>query len=56
MINPNETKSVFWLIIILVVAALLFGAYRYFKCKKNCKIASAPDPEAAPVETEEAEV
>lgn len=55
MINPNETKSVFWLIIILVVAALLFGAYRYFKCKK-CKIASAPDPEAAPVETEEAEV
>ena len=56
MINPNEIRSTFWLIIILVVAALLFGAYHYFKCKKNCKIASAPDPEAAPVETEEAEV
>ena len=53
MINPNETKSVFWLIIFLVAVFVLFHGYCYYKGKKDNVIAPAPDPEPAPAETEE---
>lgn len=53
MINPNETKSVFWLIVILVAVFILFCGYLHFKGKKQLVIAPAPDPEPAPAEAEE---
>lgn len=40
MFNPNATKSVFWLIIILAIAAT--GA-AIFLCKKNKQTTTATD-------------
>lgn len=52
MINPNETKSVFWLLMCLIIAGAAYGVYRLYKHKKQ-NIAPEPEPEPAPVETEE---
>lgn len=52
MINPNETKSVFWLLILLVVFALAYCGYKYYMNKKKNN-APVSTPEAPAVETEE---
>lgn len=47
MINPNETKSVFWLLIAVVVLLVVYIVYKNRNCCKCNKVPTKEETKAA---------